>query len=146
MNPMPIVTKQAVQIPDNAMFLQRVDNRRWEEIDQHCWDNWENAVLTDGSPRYNGNRFQIVNGKVNIEATLSFEDASILARIAGFNAHQGSQPKGFVDEPEFIPFNIKRGAKVKTVIRQVGVEGEFVQTQLQRKIEESDDTSLKQLA
>lgn len=123
---MPIVTRTMPAAAKYGMFLQRADHR-WEEVDQYCYDHWEDAILRDGTPRYNGNRLQIKGGSVKIDATLSMEDAAIVARIVGFSSSQTTQPRGFVDEPEFVPFAIKRGSKVKTTIHQVGTDEDFVQ-------------------
>lgn len=105
---------------NKQFFLQRADTKRWEEVDEFCYENFHSAMLSSSIKRYNGNSFVLSGGRILIEGSFTLEEASIVARIANINVYNGSSPKGLVDEPEYIQFKKGKGY----ILRQIGGDGQ----------------------
>ena len=96
-------------------YLQRVGDRRWEEVDEYIYRNLVRVVSPDDGRRYNGNYIRRGdNGHLDVHlAEVTDADMSIVARILGVkpdpNAFSNS---GFLKTPELLKIALPQGRTV----------------------------------
>jgi hypothetical protein len=95
-------------------FLQRADNpEKWEEVDRFTFEHCGEAVMElGGAPRYSGNWAILDSGRTVVKLTGGSDDANprvlgILCRILGVGVFSGQVTGGWLDAPEFVPFEGK---------------------------------------
>jgi hypothetical protein len=103
----------------SGLYLQLANETNvWEEVDLYTWKNWENALDREDKKRYTGNRVSCDAQGITVQGTrLTKRDFAIIARFCGVRDSDapGSVANGFVRNPEFIRFNIRK----KTVVHEV---------------------------
>lgn len=92
----------------------------WDVVDEFTYDHWDDALDSDGNPRYTGTRCKVEGEMVSASGTLSKGDLGILARILAIKVD--GDAKGYVKEPEFVKF---RGLRGNIILHEVN-GGEFI--------------------
>lgn len=88
-------------------YLERSGNTPgFDEVNEFCFINMKFAVTDDGKPRYTGNYFKVDGAVFTMQLkAVTLPLLTIMARILALQPATGSNPNGWVKEPDMVKFH-----------------------------------------